>query len=136
MLFLVEIACAFSQPCSWPVVVSVNDSVLLSTYDRAGLPVCPSRILFGRQRGQWDCVDASTPTELVEKRRKGGSEKRSNDGVEGKRRDKTLDGSPMKESLQGIVKAQSASSVGRVFFAEGQREGRAMAICIMNGSVC
>jgi hypothetical protein len=49
-------------------------------------------------------VDALTPAELVEKRRKEGSEKRSNDGVEQKRREKTLDGSPMEASLRGMMK--------------------------------
>ncbi len=41
---------------SWPVIIDANDSVLLSTYDRADLSVRPSRILFGDQRGQWDYV--------------------------------------------------------------------------------
>jgi hypothetical protein len=68
-------------------------------------------------------VDASTPTELVEKRRKGGSEKRSNDGVERERREKILDGSPMEASLRGMVEVQSASSVGRVSLQEAEEKG-------------
>ena len=42
----------FSQSHSWQAVAGVDDSVLLSKCDRADLPVCPSRILFGGQRGQ------------------------------------------------------------------------------------
>ena len=42
----------FSQPRSWRAIAGVKDSVLLSMCDRADLPVCPSRILFGGQRGQ------------------------------------------------------------------------------------
>ena len=48
-------------------------------------------------------MNALTSTELIEKRRKGGSERRSNDGVEQKRRAKTLDGSSMETSLRGMV---------------------------------
>ena len=68
-------------------------------------------------------MEGSTPAELEEKRRKGGSEKRSNDGVERKRSGKTLDGSPMEASLRGMVKVQSASSVGRVALQEAGEKG-------------
>jgi hypothetical protein len=68
-------------------------------------------------------VDASTLTELVEKRRKGGSEKRSNDRVERKRRAKTLDGSLMEASLHGMVEVQSESSVGRISLQEAAEKG-------------
>ena len=113
----------FSQPRSWRAVAGINNSVLLSKCDRADLPVCPSQILFSGQWGQEDCVDASTPAELVEKRRKGGSEKRSIDGVERKRREKTLDGSPMEASLRGMVEVQSESNVGRVSLQEAAEKG-------------
>jgi hypothetical protein len=67
-------------------------------------------------------VDASTPAELVEKR-KGGLEKRSNDGVQRKRGEKTLDGSPMEASLRGMVEVHSASIVGRVPLQEAGEKG-------------
>lgn len=69
-------------------------------------------------------VDAFTVAELVEKRKQRGSEKRSNNGVERKRREKTLlDGSPIEASLRGIVKARSASSVRRVSLEKAAEKG-------------
>jgi hypothetical protein len=61
--------------------------------------------------------------ELIKKRRKEGSKKRSNDEVERKRRVKTLDGSLMKASLRGMVEVQSESSVGRVSLQEAREKG-------------
>ena len=68
-------------------------------------------------------MDTSTPAGLVEKRRQGGSEKRSNDGVERKRREKTLNGSPIEASLRGMVEVQSAISVARVSLQEAREKG-------------
>ena len=67
-------------------------------------------------------MDASTPAELVEKR-KGGLEKRSNDGIQRKRGGKTLDGSPIEASLRGMVEVHSASIVGRVPLQEAGEKG-------------
>jgi hypothetical protein len=68
-------------------------------------------------------VNTSTPAELIEKRRKGGLKKRSNNEVERKRREKTLDGSLIEASLRGMMKIQSASSVGRVSLQEAGEKG-------------
>jgi hypothetical protein len=78
-------------------------------------------------------MDALTPVKLVEKRRKGGSEKRSSDGVERKRREKTLDGLLIEASLRGIVEVQSAEQCRTGFSAGGRREEKAMAICTADG---
>jgi hypothetical protein len=52
--------------------------------------------------------------ELTEKRRKEGLEKSSKDGIERKRRVKTLDSSLIEVSLRGIAEVESESSVRRI----------------------
>jgi hypothetical protein len=69
-------------------------------------------------------VNSLTSAKLIKKRRKGELKKRSNNRVERKRREKTLDGSLMKASLREMVEVQSVSSVGRVSLQEaGEKRG-------------
>ena len=58
---------------------------------------------FRQSKGTVGLLDASMQTELVEKRREGRSEKRSNSRVERKRREKILDGLPIETRLYGMV---------------------------------
>ena len=75
-------------------------------------------------------MDASTQAELVEKRREGGWEKRSNGGVERKRREKILDGSPMEASLYEMVEV-NLRAVLDVFLCRRleRREGHGHLYC-------